>query len=350
MKFPLACMLFFLTACGDMEGEGEGAESTARFHGGAGDIYGEAVSVASVSEDLVLKYDFGEIIAGHPVERNFVLKNDHDFDIEIVGVEKDCACVLLSPLASAIPPGQEVLVPVEIDTSELSGFVSRKLVVETNPLGKMVLQLSGRVIAGHPKGITLGAVTLGQENVASFEIKGVAVRHLDIEAVECDSRYLEVASIRLSEDSYRFDVDIAAIAQEGVFRTPIRIWTNDEVVPVKTVFVRGEVLGRIELRPRRMYLGDVNYGQRVDGLLEVRSPYGESLVVKNLESTDDESIEWSVVDRQITSSRLNVKYSPKRQSGGRMAIEEITIFLEVGGEERVVEVPILAVVRDSVSN
>ena len=91
-------------------------------------------------------HDFGQVIAGEPVEHTFTLTNRSDRPLVIENVRTTCGCTVTDEWAKQVPPGGTWTLPVTLKTDRIDGDTRKTIKVTTTDRKEIHLVLAGRAV------------------------------------------------------------------------------------------------------------------------------------------------------------------------------------------------------------
>jgi hypothetical protein len=123
----------------------------------------------------VLRHEFGQIAAGAPLSKTFVIANPGPQPIGLQAKSASCSC-LASPAAGVITAGKSLAMDARVDTRALRGPVEIVAVFATTEPDRPDLQLvfSGEVIPPvrvRPEVLYFGQLTPGANRVRRIQIE-----------------------------------------------------------------------------------------------------------------------------------------------------------------------------------
>jgi hypothetical protein len=94
-------------------------------------------------------FDFGRVLPGRSLQKQFVLRNLGRQPLSILSVVGDCGCLVVGEYARRLPPGGSTQLTVVLNTPAQPGALQRGVVVRTAGEGasEVVLRLAAQVVA-----------------------------------------------------------------------------------------------------------------------------------------------------------------------------------------------------------
>jgi hypothetical protein len=92
-------------------------------------------------------YDFGRARAGEPVKYTYVFTNIGDETLILANVQPQCGCTSAGEWTKQVPPGQTGSIPIQFNTVNFNGTVSKRVTVASNDKFQpmLFLQIRGAV-------------------------------------------------------------------------------------------------------------------------------------------------------------------------------------------------------------
>lgn len=135
--------------------------------------------------------DLGEIVRGHEVTHDFIIRNDGTEPLEISRVETSCPCALPT-FDDVVPPGASGKVTVEFKSLKVNGKGDATLVIDSNDPDKpsqelrIVFNVVSRINAtpGYARWITVRGEREGTIGETLWAVDGEPFEVLDVETPE----------------------------------------------------------------------------------------------------------------------------------------------------------------------
>jgi hypothetical protein len=113
--------------------------------GATDNLSGENGAVGAQIEFKTVIADFGTVNAGETVSYDYAFSNTGDQPLILTSVQPGCGCTTATNWTRAVPPGESGSIHVHLDTSHLTGAVSKAIKIESNARNK---PLSGLILRG----------------------------------------------------------------------------------------------------------------------------------------------------------------------------------------------------------
>ena len=92
-------------------------------------------------------YDFGRVTAGDVVKHTFIFTNTGNQTLELADVHPSCGCTTAGDWTRKVEPGQTGSIPLQVNTANFNGAVTKMVTVTCNakPQSSLVLQIKGTI-------------------------------------------------------------------------------------------------------------------------------------------------------------------------------------------------------------
>jgi hypothetical protein len=194
--------------------------------------------------------NFGNIEPGKMVDANYEFKNTGDELLKISDIKTSCGCTTAALAKREYKPGEEGMIPVQFNTTNYGGPVTKTVQVQTNAdQTPVMLTLTGTVIMKDfaqgeikPDRIVFGKVKLGpvyQQKVTVSNSGTVELRFFDLMTpaeVSADFDKPAVPAGKSMELTLKFKPFV-----KGPYNNLFRIRTNDLRNPYVMVRIEAEV-------------------------------------------------------------------------------------------------------------
>jgi hypothetical protein len=305
---------------------------------------GVLASAASWVSDPVWR--LGRVVEGRRLSHTFLLANRTPDSVRVVKAASSCGCLTVKPIErTLLEPGAAAQVRVEMDTKGLRGRVRKLIHVE-------IAGTSGR---GTDR-IFL-AVTADVTGVSRFVCEPYEIGLGDVEPSEVVTRTVTVRSTGREGPRNLFSApDSAAVraavlpgpmdhavllkavvvvpATPGPFEHRIRIGSEQDSVEPYVLRVCGRVRSEIEVRPARMFLGELHGGRGFSKRVVVRHRSGEAFRVKEVTvSSPALGVERMSPDGPASTALLRVCNKERLEAGPLLADVGLQLRTNAGTEE-----------------
>jgi len=238
-------------------------------------------------------HDFGVFDEGKLVTFRFEFENLGTEAVSITNVRASCGCTTPSYSRKPVKPNEMGYIDVEYNSNGRPGAFSKNVYVENNGTpDRIVLKITGKVIPAPITGKDLTTqggflISEGVIDVGNWK-KGVVFKH-DLKIQNTSDYPIKIQSfeadddVKLSLPPYSIlpgeKVNIPVLFQadpnrkSGKFNSVIKLKTNDKETPIKTIDLRGSLIGttqgsvlspKIEFNKTYIDLGDVVQHDKVN--------------------------------------------------------------------------------------
>ena len=190
-----------------------------------------------------LAMDFGKVDAGAPVKFTYVFTNVGAAALELTRVQASCpGCTTIGQWTHKVEPGQTGVIPVELNTSLMSGPVTKTLSVTCNDPAQpsLVLQLHGTVWKPVEVIPPLAFLRVPEDSPTNVTVTVRIVNHMDSPLIlsppESETRTF-TASLVTNQPGKEFGLVVKAVGplSPGAVTGKIHVKTLATNVPVITV-------------------------------------------------------------------------------------------------------------------
>lgn len=209
-------------------------------------------------------YDFGRVQAGKLVLYDFWFKNIGTGPLEILRVKPTCVCTQAGTYSRIVPPGKRGKISISVDTSRLTGAVTKKVIVDTNEAGQpaRIIEMKGHVweaIGVTPRKVAFGRVP--RETLATLPPSQTLtlVNNLKTPVELSNTRSSNAvfsAALRVIQPGKKFELVVSGgpAAESGMNHAMIEIDTNLTEEPVVRVPVSMYVTSPVDVAPAKLTL------------------------------------------------------------------------------------------------
>jgi len=233
-------------------------------------------------------FDFGTAVQGKIVTHQFVLRNDSSTAVRIRRLTTGPALVV-GRLPAHIGPGADVTIPVQIDTSGLTGpFKASIAVALDDPTApEMRLTVTGRVITPieiTPMPALFAATRRGEPKAVSVEIRNHEADPLMLEALEHPTdRFTTRLETLEAGRRYRLHLTLNPDGPSGAHQESIRIRTSRG--STLTIPAYTKLRERVYTFPNAVDLGRLRLAE-VEARPDVLAETAQTLMVYRLGRSD----------------------------------------------------------------
>lgn len=202
-----------------------------------------AAPVLYIEKDI---YNFGTILEGTIITRDFIIENKGDEPLLIPRVRSNCACAV-ADYTEKIMPGEKGTVTLEFDSKGSSGSVNYKIRGDSNDPDNEFFDLTitgnvDPVLIIEPKRVILSGNA--GENLETEIILSHDKRH-PLKILSVESMRGNV-SVRLEEikgsEQTKYKIIVTSLKKEkGKYRDNIHLKTDSDIYPDKQIKVKVEI-------------------------------------------------------------------------------------------------------------
>ncbi len=231
-----------------------------------------AVSVASPAVSrgdapkikfTTLKYDFGDVDEGGDVTHLFRFRNTGRGTLKITGVNASCGCTGANASRDEIAPGESGAIRVAYHTVGRPGKTVKTVTVTSNDPATPSVTLTFNVnvvreIDIQPDRAYFFGVRKGQSRSVTVTVLGKKYKPFKILSAESRNKKVSVTLTPLDQEGRHGGslwVVLPPESQIGDIADEVVLKTNDVKKPEIVVPVQGEVLGRVQVIPKQVYMG-----------------------------------------------------------------------------------------------
>ena len=260
---------------------------------------------APVLEFDATTLDLGEVPKGDKAHYVFTFKNTGANDLLIEAAKPSCGCTV-AEFTKVVKAGESGTVDATIDTKRFRGPISKTITVTSNdPVNaKVHLQAKATVkpfVDMLPSQHVFLRADRGEAatktvTLVSFEDD----LDLKIETIESSDPLITVTSASIEEGmtddagdpvegDFALTVTLSETAPVGRVSGTVDVFTNSTKVEKLTIQVRGNVRGLVQVRPSRIFLGNLpeNVEEPIKKTIRVTHRRGGGLEIQKVESSFD---------------------------------------------------------------
>lgn len=235
-------------------------------------------------------HDFGVVAQGANAEYAFAFENLYVDDVHVASVRASCSCTTPEIRTPTLKTHEKGAILAKFNTSAFQGSHGATLTVTFDKPFFAEAQLQVRGYIREDVMLIPGMVDFGTVDEGKHCEKEILVNHAGgddwrIATVHCDNPHLSATATEVSRSggqvSYRVNVRLDQQAPAGNFTEHLVLDTNDAQGKQVIVPVAGRVEAKISLYPDSLFLGPVEWGQKVTKQLVIRGrqPFQVSQVI-----------------------------------------------------------------------
>jgi Protein of unknown function (DUF1573) len=299
------------------------------------------------------KWDFGEREQGEQETRIFRLENPGDEDLDITKIGVTCGCVRVEPVRANIPPKGSIEVKAFLDTTRVAGKISKEIYIRSNASdqARITIPVRGEVLPLwwiDNRGVNFGEVDQGSGATQTVKLMVRKGRDLKLKRITSSSPHVThvVKAFGKADDEehgYEIELRLAPEAPAGKpLRAHIAFETDAKYKAKGFITAFAEVMGPIEIRPRRIPFGAVKRGKTVTKSVGIIRRKGQGMVIEKVFCSDPQ-VTWDVVEvKKGEVFRIDFTLTPK---GKRTQVAGfVHVKTNVEGQ-RIIKLPYRAAIR-----
>ena len=215
-----------------------------------------------------LSHNFGDVIRGQTVTKDFSFRNTGKGPLEIHGVHAACGCTAVELEKGRVyQPGETGTIQISLDTTDFEGKMFKTVTVVTSekvlPDRTITVKANvNREFKVTPPLIDFGDVTVGSSLDKSFVMESGKAFKLEVKGIRYNKDLFEVEQ-RTSENGFEFLVQLKPQAPHGFLKETIFVTTNSKHLRELKVPIRGNLTGHIEFSPNYLEFGTVAPKEKV---------------------------------------------------------------------------------------
>lgn len=218
-------------------------------------------------------YDFGTADQEDKIVRNFKFKNAGKGLLTVKSVKSCCGCIASLVSSKEIPPGKAGAIEVTFETRKYMGTQVKTVYVYSNDPDEPEIELVIRGVVVPevelvPEALNFVYVEKGESVTRTLELIQVGKKRLRLKKVEAPEEYFLTRASDFKEGArhgLKVDVVLKPGAPVGQFEEVITLHTNLRKRRRIDVPVRGNIVGRIRVKP-----SVVSFGMQKKGSLGAR--------------------------------------------------------------------------------
>ncbi len=201
-------------------------------------------------------HDFGQITPGQTLRYEFRISNTGTAPLEISEVRPSCGCTTADQWPHRLTPGASGTIPVEIDTSDFSGDVTRTLSIVSNDPRQQEVVLTLKTTAWLPIQVTPRIIILpavGDPNQIvsrTAKLTNETSEPLALSDVQSDDpRFKPELRELIPGKTFELTVTTVPPLPEGTHLAQIRLKTSNAKLPELSVEAVATILPALQIAP-----------------------------------------------------------------------------------------------------
>ncbi len=246
--------------------------------------------------------DFGSVVQGDTVVRDFSVKNDGNAPLYIQRVVSACGCTATNISKEQVNPGDAATIRASFDTTGFSGQKTKTIRVFTSDLDEpsFVLSLKGTIVPDlviTPSRIAFDDVSVGSEQwppQATIQLTVRQTSPLEIVEVQSLSPAVIVTAKNSSPKSWTLLVALDPKASVGELRERLVVSLRGGKEDSVNIPVFARIVGSVRATPPTVSLGIIEGTQVIERQVKLES-LGKGSVTFGSVTTSDKALKGSVV-------------------------------------------------------
>ena len=267
-------------------------------------------------------YEFGEVDSTKVVEHTFVIRNDGDVSLEILGVRATCGCTATDVSTRFIAPGETAEIKAKLNLQGRQGRQRKAIMVQSNDPQNPTLTLyfdgtALMAVQANPRQIFFGRITPEAVVTGVVDLVFAGQRPINLLKVESSSPLFSVTNVPVKERAaQQIFVQTVPPLPNGAVRGNVRIETDHPTYPVVDIGVSGFIVGHLTFAPNEVVLPEKPDGAETRYLLcraEGDTPF-------------------EIVSVQMPDPAMEAKIQATAPSAYRIEIRNIRPTMELNGQ------------------
>src|SRR6266496_3279424 len=206
-------------------------------------------------------YDFGKVNSGEPVKHDFVFTNIGKATLEIKDVRPGCGCTTAGTWDKTVEPGKTGIIPLQFNSANYSGTVTKSATVTCNDPGQsnLVLMIKGTVWRAIDVTPMMAVFNLSSE-INTNETRVVRIVNnteeaLELSDLQCTNHAFQ-AELKTVRPGKEFELLITALAPfpTNPVTAPLTLKTSSPKMPTINVSAYVRVEPPVTVVPNQIML------------------------------------------------------------------------------------------------
>jgi hypothetical protein len=222
------------------------------------------------------QWRFGSLRTGRKVTHAFSFRNTGKQPVILRPPKADCSCLKATHLPTEIPPDAAAQIEITLDTTGLTGFITKTLVAAVRPADRpdavewIRLQVSGEIsrageLVALPARVLVPDLAPGALACRTITLRRIAAQRPNLAKITCDSPNLQARAAPAPTDdgATRIALSVRAPLEVGPFAYRLVLETDDPNHTTVAVNVAGNTVSPLSSEPPRLFLGVGTPGDRL---------------------------------------------------------------------------------------
>ena len=208
-------------------------------------------------------YDFGTTSLVESVTGTFTFTNTGDGVLKLEKPKPSCGCTVARVSSETLQPGEkgELVFTIKLGTSAQQ--LAKEIFVASNDPLNPVVRLDIKVAVKNvfetqPPGVSFEGIHVGSSTNMTVLVRRLDGKKLVVTRTDATSELIN-ATVEPVENSdgksARIHVEVKAEGLPRLLSEQLRLYTADSIGPAVAIFVRGHLLGDIQIEPEELVLG-----------------------------------------------------------------------------------------------
>jgi len=254
---------------------------------------------ASEDADIVAihprEWDWGTLDEGARYERKIDVKNISAQNVKLTRLVTGCSCLNIESKKLSLAPGEHTVVTLTIDTTGMNGFFQRRAYIHafasrSKQSQNLLINVWGSVSANGkivitPQRIDIGDILLGEEKRTFVKLRRSGGGKFLISRVETEHSFITAkVSGNSSEKRPEAILEVAVAPDQpiGKFASRLAVLLADGVEDTGQLWVNGNVVGSLGVKPERVFLSTSGSSEAVLGIVTVWSRTGSNIEIREV--------------------------------------------------------------------
>ena len=222
-------------------------------------------------------YDFGRVSAGDPVKYTFVFTNIGNQLLEVTQVQPQCGCTAAGDWTHKVEPGHTGAIPLQFNTANYNGPVSKNITVTCNDKSQstLILQLKGTVWKPVEVNPQFAVMNIPPDSPSGASTTVRIVNHLDEPLIlaqpESSNKAFE-AELRTNAPGKEYEVVVKVMPplSPGNVQAQISLKTSSQKVPTVNFTAWANVQAAVTIVPIQVSIPAAPLSSKVTSAITIQ--------------------------------------------------------------------------------
>ena len=289
--------------------------------------------------------------AGTALRHVFEFSNAGKGTVALTDIRSECPCLVVREWTRSVEGGQRGRIEVELDTTGLHGFVSKRLVClvagdanggpQAVALRVEAMVLTVGSLVATPEVLRLGDLPQGTGAKRRVLLERPGVKEVGIKAIHSTSEAVEATLLPTdTRDALRRELEVVVRPRSdlGPFDHAVVVEMEDNLYPPTVLHVTGAVVPDIGIFPQvgaePFFLGVLTVGQAFERLLCVRSRSGKPFDITVVRSTSP-VLSASAYPTEASKTTWRVRLSSRADASPGIFSGRLLLQVDAGGPQQI---------------